>query len=49
VDDERDLGELVLVLPGVVGAEQQLSSGEELDLDVGLGSATIAPIVGSEP
>ena len=49
MDDERHLGELVLVLPRVVGAEEQLGPGEELSLNVGLGAATIAPIISGEP
>jgi hypothetical protein len=45
VDDVRgDLAELVSVLSGVVGAEQQLATRLELDSQVGLGSATVAAV-----
>jgi hypothetical protein len=43
-----DLAELVAVLPGVVGAEQQLTPGLELDAQVGLGSATVAAVRGAQ-
>ena len=45
VDDVGgDLLELVAVLTGVVGAEQQLTTRLELDAEVGLGSATVAAV-----
>jgi hypothetical protein len=39
-----DLAELVSVLAGVVSTEVQLAAGLELDLQVGLRSATVAPV-----
>jgi hypothetical protein len=49
VDDVRgDLAELVAVLACVVGAEQQLATRLELDSEVGLGSATVAAVRGTE-
>jgi hypothetical protein len=47
-DVRRDLAELVAVLAGVVGAEQQLPTRLELDTEVGLGSATVAAVRGAE-
>ena len=44
----RDLAELVAVLAGVVGAEQKLATRLELDSEVGLGSATVAAVRGSQ-
>jgi hypothetical protein len=45
VDHVRgDLAELVAVLAGVVGAEEQLAARLELDPEVGLGSATVAAV-----
>ena len=43
-----DLAELVAVLAGVVGAEEQLAAGLELDPQVGLGSATVAAVRGAQ-
>jgi hypothetical protein len=40
----RDLTELVTVLAGVVGAEEKLAAGLELDTEVGLGTATVAAV-----
>jgi len=49
VDDvRRDLAELVAVLTGVVGAEQQLTARLELDPEVGLSSATVAAVRGAQ-
>ena len=39
-----DLAELVAVLAGVVGAEQQLTAARELDAEVGLGAASVASV-----
>jgi hypothetical protein len=49
--DERDgdLLQLVTVLTGVVGAEQQLPTGLELDAKVGLGSATVTAVCRGQP
>ena len=44
----RDLAELVAVLAGVVGAEEQLTAGLELHAKVGLGSATVTAIRGRQ-
>ena len=45
VDDVRgDLAELVAVLAGVVGAEEQLAAGLELHAEVGLGPAAVAAV-----
>jgi hypothetical protein len=45
VDDVGgDLLELLAVLAGVVGAEEQLTARLELDAEVGLGSATVAAV-----
>jgi outer membrane scaffolding protein for murein synthesis (MipA/OmpV family) len=49
VDDiGGDLTELVTVLAGVVGAEQQLTARLELYAEVGLGSATVATVRGAQ-
>jgi hypothetical protein len=49
VDDVRgDLAQLVSVLTGVVGAEEEFSSGLELHTKVGLGSATVATVQSSQ-
>ena len=45
---DRDLAELVAVLAGVVGAEEQLAAGLELDAEVGLGSAAVAAVRGAQ-
>ena len=39
-----DLAELVAVLAGVVGAEEQLAAALELYPEVGLGAASVAPV-----
>ena len=39
-----DLAELVAVLAGVVGAEEQLAARGELDAEVGLGTAPVAAV-----
>lgn len=45
VDDRRrDLTQLVAVLSGVVGAEQELATGLELDAQVGLGATTVTTV-----
>ena len=49
MDDEGHLTQLLLVLPGVVAAEEQFSSGQELGLDICLGAAAIASILSGEP
>jgi len=43
-DAGRDLAELVTVLAGVVGAEEQLTAGLELDPEVGLSPATVTAV-----
>ncbi len=43
-----DLLELVAVLAGVVGAEQELAAGLELHAQVGLGAATVATVRGAQ-
>jgi len=43
-DGRRDLVELVGVLAGVVGTEQQLSARSQLDTYVRLSAATVASI-----
>jgi hypothetical protein len=49
VDDvDGDLLELVTVLTRVVGAEQELSAGVELDTQVGLRAAAVAAVLGSQ-
>ena len=49
VDDVGgDLAELVTVLAGVVGAEEQLTTRLELDPQVGLGSATVTAVRGAQ-
>ena len=45
---DGDLAELVAVLAGVVGAEEELATGLELDAKVGLGSATVAAVRGAQ-
>ena len=45
LDGHGDLLELVAVLAGVVGAEQELAAGLELDAEVGLRAAAIAPVI----
>jgi hypothetical protein len=44
VDVHRDGAELVAVLAGVVGAEEKLASGGELDAEVGLGAAAVTAV-----
>ena len=44
LDVRGDLAELLAVLAGVVGAEQQLAAGLELHPEVGLGTASVAPV-----
>src|SRR3954449_3396445 len=49
VDDVgRDLAELLAVLAGVVGTEEQLTAGLELDPQVGLRSATVTAVRGAQ-
>ncbi len=43
-----DLAELVAVLAGVVGAEEQLSTTLELNPEVGLGAASVATVGSTE-
>jgi hypothetical protein len=43
-DGHGDLLELVAVLARVVGAELQLTTGLELDAEVGLGTAAVAAV-----
>ena len=43
-DAGRDLAELVTVLAGVVGAEEQLTTALELHAKVGLGAASVAAV-----
>jgi hypothetical protein len=44
VDHDSDLLELVTVLACVVGAEEELAAGGELDTEVGLGAAAVATV-----
>lgn len=44
LDGRRYLLELVGVLTGVVSAEEQLTTGAQLDADVCLGSAAVAAV-----
>ena len=44
VNRDGHFAQLVLVLPSVVGAEQQLGSTRELDPHIGLSAAAIAAI-----
>ncbi len=44
VDVLGDLAQLLAVLTGVVGAEQQLAAALELYAEVGLGAASVAPV-----
>jgi hypothetical protein len=44
VNRDGHFAQLVLVLPSVVGAEQQLGSTGELDPHIGLSAAAIAAI-----
>jgi hypothetical protein len=48
LDRHRDLLEPVTVLAGVVGAEEQLATGGELDAEVGLGTTTVATVLGGQ-
>jgi hypothetical protein len=41
---DGDLAELVTVLTGVVGAEEQVTASSELDTEVGLGTAPVTAI-----
>ena len=45
---DGDLLELVTVLTRVVGTEQELSAGVELDTQVGLRTAAVAAVLGSQ-
>src|SRR5262245_18850529 len=44
VDTDGDLPELVAVLAGVVGAEEELAAAGQLDAKVGLGSAAVTTV-----
>jgi hypothetical protein len=45
---DGDLFELVTVLARVVGTEEELAAGLELDTQVGLRTATVAAVLGSQ-
>jgi hypothetical protein len=48
LDGRGDLLELVSVLAGMVGAEQQLTAARELDPNVGLSTASVTAVQGCE-
>ena len=48
VDVDRDRAELLAVLAGVVGAEQELAAAGEVDAEVGLGAAAVAAVTGCQ-
>jgi hypothetical protein len=48
VEADRDAAELLSVLTGVVGAEQELTAAGEGHADVGLGSATVASVISGQ-
>jgi hypothetical protein len=48
VDHDGDLLQLVAVLAGVVGAEEELATGGELYAKVGLSTATVAAVFCSQ-
>src|SRR6266702_5183754 len=47
-DSRLELAQPRLVLPRVVGAEQQLRTGDQRHPHVGLGAATVAPVAGGK-
>ena len=44
VDGDRDVAQLLRVLPAVVGAEEQLSTGRQGDANVGLRAAAVTTV-----
>jgi hypothetical protein len=48
VDVDRDLAELVAVLTGVVGAEEELAARGKLHAKIGLSAAPVATVAGGQ-